>query len=173
MQTKSKMESKKKFKKEIDYIKFLERERIIMIICFFMISFCCFVLIYYSCKNMYVHTKDYNKKINYSTKISFENMSERQIAYAKEIINSIKPEYINMQKYITFKNGELYNKEKNKTVWGINNNKGNITIRYTGDIWFDIGTLKHEMSHTFVETGNRELNEWIAQDVETSNWMEK
>lgn len=159
----------KGYKKEIDYVKYLEKERLTLLIGFIIMTFFCFFLL--SLLFFGYPELDGKEVTNCHVNLSFENMSSTEIYNAKKVLNSIKPEYINMQKSIKFLKGDLYSSNKTR-LWGVNYNNGDIILRYTGDRSFDISVLKHECAHTFVDSGDRKLDEWIVQDLEESNFME-
>jgi hypothetical protein len=147
---------KQNWKRCKEEMQLLKTERNIMLTCLMIVAILNFFMLLNS---SYSYKKSFDNNVN----VTFINMSEEEIITAKDIIDSLKPEYLGIQKSITFTNTELYS--GNDSVWGVNRNKGELFIRWTGDKAFDIDTISHELCHTFVYVKDDDLKEFICRDL--------
>lgn len=97
----------------------------------------------------------------YDLRINGNQITLKQMDKSERWISELKHEYESLIQNITFTNSILDNRTN---VIGLNTGK-DIFVKFTGDDEVDKNTLCHEVCHSFVETGNYDLNEKIVRDL--------
>jgi len=103
---------------------------------------------------LYFPISTFQTTLSEDVKIDVSELSPSQQEKAYEVIKGSKPIYYNVQKKIVFVK-DLNKKfpEEEKSLAGINSNKGNIYIKYNGNVAVMKKVLCHEMLHTFMFSG--------------------
>ena len=105
--------------------------------------------------------------------IDYGNLDQEQKEHVKSLLDEVKPEYLVIQKKISFTNDELprMSNEANKFTAGLSDFKGKSIIKYTEDENLLKSTICHELLHSFMRWD--EYSHTIIKDLEQYNYCFK
>jgi len=122
----------------------------------------------------------WSSKFYYSSpEIDYSKLNNESKEYAESLVDSIKPEYLNSSRKITFTNdlndlrGGIAEKilfKSNKGFVKVGTNwevRKNIKVYLTGIKEYDLNTLQHELLHSLVD--NFQMEEFYVDDMANKN----